>query len=166
MTSTCSEMYNNHKTEPLCEYLFRHCLFCICGRAWLFWTISLQRQNNCLVSIKDNHGKGWTMNPPQMGMQGNWCRKRVFFFNIFSIHNFAKISVLMSYETPFCTSSFHSYELKKHVVLTRMVMWLHLKENIVIEEWVGFFFKYGNWKWKRLLLLFVFLTHLCIKQSS
>lgn len=69
------------------------------------------------------------MNPPQMGMQGNWCRKRVFFFNIF-----AKISVLMSYETPFCTSSFHSYELEKHVVLTRMVMWLHLKENIVIEE--------------------------------
>lgn len=36
MTSTCSEMYNNHKTEPLREYLFRHCLFCICGRAWLF----------------------------------------------------------------------------------------------------------------------------------
>lgn len=84
MTSTCSEMYNNHKTEPLCEYLFRHCLFCICGRAWLFWTISLQRQNNCLVSIKDNHGKGWTMNPPQMGMQGNWCRKRVFFQHFFN----------------------------------------------------------------------------------
>lgn len=40
----------------------------------------------------------------------------------------------MSYEKPFCTSSFHSYELEKHVVLTRMVMWLHLKENIVIEE--------------------------------
>lgn len=100
------------------------------------------------------------------GDAGKLVQEKSFFFNIFSIHNFAKISVLMSYETPFCTSSFHSYELEKHVVLTRMVMWLHLKENIVIEEWVGFFFKYGNWKWKRLLLLFVFLTHLCIKQSS
>lgn len=65
---------------------------------------------------------------------GKLVQEKSFFFNIFSIHNFAKISVLMSYETPFCTSSFHSYELEKHVVLTRMVMWLHLKENIVIEE--------------------------------
>lgn len=68
------------------------------------------------------------------GDAGKLVQEKSFFFNIFSIHNFAKISVLMSYETPFCTSSFHSYELKKHVVLTRMVMWLHLKENIVIEE--------------------------------
>lgn len=68
------------------------------------------------------------------GDAGKLVQEKRFFFNIFSIHNFAKISVLMSYETPFCTSSFHSYELEKHVVLTRMVMWLHLKENIVIEE--------------------------------
>lgn len=68
------------------------------------------------------------------GDAGKLVQEKSFFFNIFSIHNFAKISVLMSYETPFCTSSFHSYELEKHVVLTRMVMWLHLKENIVIEE--------------------------------
>lgn len=68
------------------------------------------------------------------GDAGKLVQEKSFFSNIFSIHNFAKISVLMSYETPFCTSSFHSYELEKHVVLTRMVMWLHLKENIVIEE--------------------------------
>lgn len=68
------------------------------------------------------------------GDAGKLVQEKSFFLNIFSIHNFAKISVLMSYETPFCTSSFHSYELEKHVVLTRMVMWLHLKENIVIEE--------------------------------
>lgn len=68
------------------------------------------------------------------GDAGKLVQEKSFFFNIFSIHNFAKISVLMSYETPFCTSSFHSYELEKHVVLTRMVMWLNLKENIVIEE--------------------------------
>lgn len=68
------------------------------------------------------------------GDAGKLVQEKSFFFNIFSIHNFAKISVLMSYETPFCTSSFHSYELEKHVVFTRMVMWLHLKENIVIEE--------------------------------
>lgn len=68
------------------------------------------------------------------GDAGKLVQEKSFFFNIFSIHNFAKISVLMSYETPFCISSFHSYELEKHVVLTRMVMWLHLKENIVIEE--------------------------------
>lgn len=68
------------------------------------------------------------------GDAGKLVQEKRVFFNIFSIHNFAKISVLMSYETPFCTSSFHSYELEKHVVLTRMVMWLHLKENIVIEE--------------------------------
>lgn len=69
------------------------------------------------------------------GDAGKLMQEKSFFFStFFSIHNFAKISVLMSYETPFCTSSFHSYELEKHVVLTRMVMWLHLKENIVIEE--------------------------------